>query len=280
MRVLVDGKFWNHPKLKRLARSLSIPIEQAGGHLIRLWNWCADYHEDGSLVGLSALEIAEASGWNGDPESWLQASADAGWIDRGASVSASADAVHDWFEHQGRFMQKMYRERERKRIARENKRSVRGKGAEVPRNVLTSGSGSGSGSGKEQEQKEEDPPTPPKTAKPPRTNEKPTSHRGGGQVEAVVTYLCLERCVTGKSWAHERVEAALARSQLQPSDFLAWARGRPSPDPGIDGQTIDSVCSVFAPINGVVQKQNFKRKGDEDLEFLERMKNGGIGEPI
>jgi len=83
--------------------------------------------------------------------------------------------------------------------------------------------------------------------------------------EAIVTKLCVELRVTGKAWGYEQVSAALARSGKSAGEFLGWIgenTGR------VKGQAIQSVCAMFAPLDGV----KYKTKGDADLEYLESLK--------
>ncbi len=116
MKILLDGRFWSHPKLARFARLIGRTPSEAGGYLARLWSWTAEYRLDGSLVGLEDREVCSAAGWRGNAEKFMKAARDEKWI-----VNAQ---INDWNEHQGKYIDKMMRERARKR---------RGGSAEVPR---------------------------------------------------------------------------------------------------------------------------------------------------
>ena len=63
----------DHPKLKKLARGLEISIPTALGHLHMLWWWAMDYAQDGNLTPFDALDIADAAGWEGDPNRFVDA---------------------------------------------------------------------------------------------------------------------------------------------------------------------------------------------------------------
>ena len=130
MKVLVDGRLWAHPKLLRFAKLLGRNPTEAAGYLVRLWSWAAEYRLDGSLAALEDREVCSASGWLGEGRKFMSALRGSGWVKNAQ--------IHDWQEHQGKYIGKMLAERARKR---------RGKGAEVPRSNASPGSLSGSGSG-------------------------------------------------------------------------------------------------------------------------------------
>lgn len=127
MRILVDGRLWNHPKLLRFAELLGRNPTEAGGYLARLWSWCAEYRLSGSLEGLTDRETSSAAGWLGAPSKFVKALRDARWV--------LDTQVHDWQEHQGKYIERMLKERERKR---------RGSSTEAPREKAPPVSGSGS----------------------------------------------------------------------------------------------------------------------------------------
>ena len=165
MRVLVDGRLWAHPKLARLAELLGRNPTEAGGYLVRLWSWAAEYRLDGSLRDLSDKELALACGWRGAPGKFIRALNKSGWV--------KDTQVHDWQEHQGRYIDKMLKEREKKRVKRARDREETGGGqsedgdgdnlAPSPPSGSVSGSGSltGSGTGPSSLPEAEDGPLPP-----------------------------------------------------------------------------------------------------------------------
>ena len=129
MKILVDARLWEHPKLARLAELLGRNPTEAGGYLCRLWSMTAEYRTGGSLLGLGEREVCSLAGWMGSPKKFVTALRKSGWLDHAE--------VHDWQEHQGKYIAKMMRERERKR---------RAYSAEAPRENAPPGSVSVSGS--------------------------------------------------------------------------------------------------------------------------------------
>lgn len=111
----------SHPKTKRLTRALGLTvpqdIPQTVGHLCMMWLWCVDYAVDGSLEGMSAQDIADAAGWTGDQDCFMEAMRQAGFID---THEDGTDVVHDWDDYIGRLL--AYRDKERKRNAEKQRR--------------------------------------------------------------------------------------------------------------------------------------------------------------
>lgn len=108
-----------HPKTKRVARLLNIPIAHAVGHLTCLWLWCLSYAKDGDLSAYTAEDIADAAGWGGDPDAFVGALAEAP-EDRHGFIEAIGDAlhVHDWHQYGGKLLEKKQRNAERMKAAR------------------------------------------------------------------------------------------------------------------------------------------------------------------
>lgn len=86
-----------HRKTRRVARRLDASVPQVIGHLHCLWYWCLTHAPDGYLGGLDAEDIADAAMWDGDPETFVKALVDAGWLDD----TDGGWQVHDWWEHAG-----------------------------------------------------------------------------------------------------------------------------------------------------------------------------------
>lgn len=111
----------SHPKTRRLTRALGLAvpqdIPQTVGHLCMFWLWCVDYAVDGSLERMSAQDIADAAGWMGDPDLFMDAMRQAEFIDTDEN---GADFVHDWDDYIGRLL--AFREKERKRNADKQRR--------------------------------------------------------------------------------------------------------------------------------------------------------------
>lgn len=107
----------NHPKTKRAARLLDIGRPQMIGHMFCLWWWCLDYAQTGNLANFDHADIADAAGWEGDPDLFIEALVNCGTagrpgflVDDGQSLS-----VNDWAEYGGRYIAKRDQGRERQR---------------------------------------------------------------------------------------------------------------------------------------------------------------------
>ena len=103
-----------HPKTRRLARRLDASIPQVVGHLHCLWWWCLTYAPDGRLDGLDAVDVADAALWDGDPELFVKALLDCGWLDD----DDGAWAVHDWWDAAGKTVARRRDAAERQRRRR------------------------------------------------------------------------------------------------------------------------------------------------------------------
>lgn len=123
MKLLIDPAMPNHPKVRRLAAALEVNAREARGIILALWAWTMTYHENGSLAGVSASEIATAADWpEDDAEHLLQALLEVHLLDRTPEL-----AVHDWLEEQGALLTR--REKERRKKARQR---ARRRGVSVP----------------------------------------------------------------------------------------------------------------------------------------------------
>ncbi len=104
-----------HPKLKRLARTLSISYPAAVGHLHYLWWWAFEFAEDGQLTQFSAQEISTEAGWEGDADLFRHALADAGFLDEDGSL-------HDWPDYTGHFFEQKEANRKRQQAWRDRQK--------------------------------------------------------------------------------------------------------------------------------------------------------------
>lgn len=105
-----------HPKLARLRRLLSLDAPTAIGHLMFLWWWCLDFAIDGDLTTHDPLDIAEACHWEGDPETFVDALVQAGFLDR----ECASLRVHDYADYGSSYKQKALTAR---RVARHRARA-------------------------------------------------------------------------------------------------------------------------------------------------------------
>lgn len=113
----VDASIFEHPKTRRLARALGISPEQTVGHLIRLWGWAMRIFPDGVLKSIDAVDVAEAAGFPGDADQFVDAlqtcsSTGIGFLERDADGTLR---LHDWDEYSGALELKREKDRERKR---------------------------------------------------------------------------------------------------------------------------------------------------------------------
>lgn len=99
----------SHIKLRRLARALGVHKAQAIGHLHYLWWWALDCAPSGDVSSLAASEIAEVAEWPGEPEPFVAALRECGWLDPDGRI-------HDWDQYVGRIL--AFREGNRKRQRR------------------------------------------------------------------------------------------------------------------------------------------------------------------
>ena len=104
--VKIEQGTLTHRKTLRLKGLLGIGVAQAVGHLTMLWVWAANNAKDGSLVGLTPTEIAEVSGWAGEPDDFMAALVDAGYIDH----TPDGFRLHDWAENTGQIEAEARRE--------------------------------------------------------------------------------------------------------------------------------------------------------------------------
>lgn len=106
-----------HPKTKRLARRLSVSLPAAVGHLHFLWWWSLKYAQDGDLSPYENEEIADAAMWVGDPDTFVEAVAFAGFLD--------GKQLHDWNDYAGRLIEQRVKNKERMRKSRSQHKQER-----------------------------------------------------------------------------------------------------------------------------------------------------------
>lgn len=107
-----------HRKTLRAVASLRVDRHKLIGHLHELWWWGLDnLGPDGDLGDLSDREIAEGAGWSKDPEAFIRAITDAGFIDPVDGVEGGRQ-LHDWFDYAGKYLTRRAANRERMRAAR------------------------------------------------------------------------------------------------------------------------------------------------------------------
>lgn len=124
----------DHPKTKRAARMLGIGIPQMIGHMQCLWWWSIDYAEDGDLSRFDAFDVADAAGWEDDPDAFVDALIECGPGDSAGFLNTDW-TLHDWGDYAGKLISQRESNRERQRRFREKKAATRDEPSlEKPRN--------------------------------------------------------------------------------------------------------------------------------------------------
>lgn len=111
-------ELWRHPKTKKLARELNIPIPYAIGLLHGLWYYALDFAQDGNLSKIENEELADAAGWNQDANEFVTALIKARFIDK----EDDGSVLHDWNDYAGRLMDQRAQKRENDRKRQQNYR--------------------------------------------------------------------------------------------------------------------------------------------------------------
>lgn len=101
----------HHPKTKRLARALSLPIYGAVGLMVNVWAWALDYAQDGNLSRFDDEELADGAQWDGEPSELRAAMLKVGFLD-------STGVLHDWWDYAGKLVEKRQANAKRMRDAR------------------------------------------------------------------------------------------------------------------------------------------------------------------
>jgi len=92
----------SHPKTRKAARKLGVSVPTMIGHLHLLWWWALDHALDGDLGKYDAEDLADASMWEGDPETFAKALRECG--SAGGEGFLHADGkLHDWEEYGGKY---------------------------------------------------------------------------------------------------------------------------------------------------------------------------------
>lgn len=114
----------NHPKTRRLMRTLQITRRDVVGMLHLLWWWAMEYAPEGSLAGYSPPDIADAVDWEGDPGILVAALLSSGFLDENENEGELR--IHDWWDYAGKLLEKRRQDAERKRSSRTHPKPVQG----------------------------------------------------------------------------------------------------------------------------------------------------------
>jgi hypothetical protein len=89
-----------HRKTKKLMRLLDISLFDAMGYLTTFWFWAMDFASNGELDKYDPCDIADAATWSDDPNLFLNAMIEAGFVDK----IGDALSIHDWMEYGGKLL--------------------------------------------------------------------------------------------------------------------------------------------------------------------------------
>lgn len=117
-----------HKKTLLASDTLGITPVHLMGHMVAFWLWALDNVPDGDLDNISPRVIARAAQWEGDPEQFVDALINVGFIDE----TDNGLRIHDWYDYAGRLIERRITERERSRQRRaaaqkDNKRATAGR---------------------------------------------------------------------------------------------------------------------------------------------------------
>jgi len=125
MFVPVDVDLKEHPRTKKLARSLGVCPREAQGYLLCLWQWAFKYCEDGCIDGWTETDIADGCDFSGDPVLFRTALIDAGWLDKSGKL-------HAWNSHAGKLFRSREKAAEKMRMFRARKKKEQGQSGVLP----------------------------------------------------------------------------------------------------------------------------------------------------
>lgn len=118
--IELHQSIWTHKKTLILATELNLEEIYAAAHMAKLWTWALDNAQDGYLIGLPYKVIAYGAGWQKEPDVFVRALINAGWLDE----TDSGLYIHDWEEYAGKLMERRAAERERSRRRRAESKSL------------------------------------------------------------------------------------------------------------------------------------------------------------
>jgi hypothetical protein len=91
-----------HPKTRKAARRLAVSLPTVIGHLHLLWYWALDHAPDGDLSKFDPDDLADAAGWEGDPDDFVKALTDCGPGDSAGFLDPDG-SLHDWDDYGGKY---------------------------------------------------------------------------------------------------------------------------------------------------------------------------------
>ncbi|MBX5476780.1 MAG: hypothetical protein IRZ18_06625 [Clostridia bacterium] len=210
----------DHPKTKRLARMLGISLPAAIGHLHLLWWWAMDYAPDGDISDYDAYDIADAAGWEGEPEAFLDALINCGPGDSPGFVERDEFGMrlHDWDDYGNQYKERQAAA-ERKRRSRERRKTMQGMSRDS--HVTVTG---------QEREVTADKTRPDQTGQDKKYKTPPSpSLPGSGRLVAAVKSNRAETMELERLF-HERFWPAYPRKVAKKAALKAWLKIRPSPE--------------------------------------------------
>lgn len=118
--IKVSVGLMRHPKLRRLAQSLSESPLTSTGRLMLLWTYALEFYPNGKM-NITAEELADICQWEGDPEVLVKALTTCGGNNQNGFIEILGEyyIVHDWADFSGELDKKReyFREYRRKKRA-------------------------------------------------------------------------------------------------------------------------------------------------------------------
>jgi len=109
--IRVKTSFRSNRKRKKLSKLLGY---DCAGHILDLWIEASLSRCKGVLENWDEDDIAEASGWEGDPRVWTQMLLNVGFLDNNDNGTFE---LHDWREHQGYVFHREHRVKRARKAA-------------------------------------------------------------------------------------------------------------------------------------------------------------------
>ena len=105
--IQCNDELFDHPKVMKLTDQLATSRNDVIAGLFHFWCWCLKYAPDGDLRKFTPSAIAAAFWYPiAEGERLVNAMIECGWLE-----VTPYFRVHDWWEHQGQFLQGRYKRR-------------------------------------------------------------------------------------------------------------------------------------------------------------------------
>jgi len=106
-----------HRKIRRLARTCGVPQRTARSLLIELWLHVLQQDPDGEIGDWTMADIADAAGWDGDPQAFVDALRESELVD----IHDNGIKIHDWRAGHLEIAKRRASDKKRKRRERERR---------------------------------------------------------------------------------------------------------------------------------------------------------------